>query len=235
MSMKLLMASAYITTLGLIACPLQVFGQEIVRAPRAAVSHVAQGQKSEADQDSTASQPRKESAATQTTQREASLADIREIYDPMLETQMTAAEPVGFLGRMIGGPSAKMIGAWSGSSAECASNRLLFFEDANARPTVAWWTQPLSLKGGGLIPSLTGQWEIREKTLVMSFDEATIVQPFTGGSVSTRETDISVRLEVVHDDGDKLMLGVPDGNLTLAAAEILEGTGTKSFIRCTGP
>lgn len=205
--MRSLIASAYIAVLGLFACLPYATGQELAGFSLSVGSHLADGQRKD-------------------------VADVREIYDPMLEAQMTAAQPAGILGRVFGGAGAMMIGAWSDSQAECATNRLLFFEDANSKPTVAWWTQPLSLRDGGLIPSLTGEWELRDQIVSMNFDEATALEPFTDGTASSRPTDIYVRLELIQKDENRLLLRLPNTNLTLAAAELLDGAGEKSFVRC---
>lgn len=231
--MRSLIASASITILGLVACPLHVTGQEIAGFSLSVGSHEADGQRTDVEYAIDKQDKRKGSAATRIAEHKTDVADIREIYDPLLEAQMKAAQPAGFLGRVFGGAGAMMIGAWSGSQAECTTNRLLFFEDANSKPTVAWWTQPLSLRDGGLIPSLTGEWELRDHVVSMNFDETTALQPFTGGTVSSRPTDINVRLEFVQEDeGRLLLLRLPDNNLTLAAAELLDGAGEKSFVRC---
>jgi hypothetical protein len=229
------MAGPYVMLTSVVACPLQVAGHELGKFSVGAVWSVARGQNDDASHPVAAQQEKRESPLKRVTQREAEIADVRDTFDPMLKMQMTAAQPAGFFGIMFGGASAKMIGAWSGSPTECAINRLLFFEDADETPTVAWWTQPLSLRDGGLIPSLTGEWVVRDNALTMRFDETTIGQPFTGGGVSTKPTDIRIRLEVVHKDAGKLLLGVPDGNMTLVAAEILDGASEKTFVRCASP
>ena len=231
--MRSLITSACITISGLVACLPYATGQELAGFSLRVGSHLADGQRKDVEYAVDIQDKRGESAATQIVENKNDLADVREIYDPLLEAQMTAAQPAGILGRVFGGAGAMMIGAWSGSQAECATNRLLFFEDANSKPTVAWWTQPLSLRDGGLIPSLTGEWELRDRVVSMNFDKATALEPFTGGKASSRPTDINVRLEFVQKDEDRLLLiRLPDNNLTLAAAELLDGAGEKSFVRC---
>lgn len=236
MSIRSLMASSYVIVAGLFAgSPSAAASDEFAEFSSGTGRYVVEAQERGASQIAAAQQAQEERTAKRQVQREAKIADVRGTYDPMLETQMMAAQPVGFLGKMFGGTKAETIGAWSGSTPECATNRLLFFEDANAEPAVAWWTQPLSLRDGGLIPSLTGEWEVRDNVIVISFDETTIDQPFTGGGVSTKPTKIGIQLEVTHDEDGKLRLGVPGGNLTLAAAELLDGASEKSFIRCANP
>lgn len=212
MSIRSPKASTYVILTSVIACLLQLASHPVA-----------------------AQQAKKENTLERVPHREAEIADVRGTFDPMLKAQMTAAQPASIFGKIFGGAGAKVVGAWSGSPTECTTNRLLFFEDTDETPTVAWWTQPLSLRDGGLIPSLTGEWVVRDNAIVMSFDETTINQPFTGGGVSTKPTDISIRLEVAHKDDGKLLLSVPDGNMTLVAAEILDGASEKSFVRCANP
>lgn len=179
-----------------------------------------------------AQQAAQANTAERVPENESEIADVQATFGPMLEAHMTAAQPAGLFGKFFGGDNVELVGAWSGSLTECDTNRLLIFEEDDKTQIVAWWTQPLSLRDGGLIPSLTGEWAVQDDTIVMNFDETTINQPFTGGAVTTKPTDIEIRLELHQEDDSELLLGVPDGNMTLAAAEILDGASKKSFVRC---
>ena len=227
-----LKASCYIILVGLVAFLPQATSLEIVKFSLGVLSYAVKDQIGNVNLTVVTKQTEKESTTPRIVQQSAKIAEIKETFDPILEAQMTAAHPIGFFGKILGGASAKMIGAWSGSPTECATNRLIFFRDAHARATVAWWTQPLMLREGGLIPSLTGEWEVRDNAIVVSFDKATIGQPFTGGSVLTKPTHIRLKLEVVHDKNGKLVLGAPDGRLTLTTADLLDGANKKRFMRC---
>jgi hypothetical protein len=230
-----LIAIACVTALGIAAHPLHVVGQEILKRPSAALSDAVKRQPNHVAKSTALLGADKDRPASRAEQRKAKIASIKETYEPILKSQMSAAAPPGLFGGLFGGLDTQVIGAWSGSEAECSRYRLLFFEDAEENPTVAWWTQPLSLREGGLIPSLIGEWTIDGDALVMSFHEATIMQPFTDQGVSTKKTDINIELDIAHGDDGKLHLGKRNGDFKLAAAELLEGAREKSFIRCTDP
>lgn len=232
MIVRSLRASCFVILVGLVVFLPKANSLELARLSLAAFSDAVKDHIGNVGFTVVTKQTGTDKTTTPIIQQNAKITDVREIFDPILEAQMAASDPLGFLETMLGGPSARMIGAWSGSPTECATNRLLFFRDARENATVAWWTQPLMLREGGLIPSLTGEWEIHDNAIFMSFDKATIGQPFSDGHVLTKSAHIRLKLEAFHDENGYLLLVAPNGRLTLTAAELLGGANEKRFTRC---
>ena len=102
------------------------------------------------------------------TDRVAEIAEIRSTYGAALAESMAEAEPVGALARVTGGARASLTGAWSGSRAECDTERLILLERDGAG-TAEWWRE--SSDDVGLLPWRSGAWELRDGTLIMTFDQ----------------------------------------------------------------
>lgn len=232
MIVRSLRASCFVILVGLVAFLPKTDSLELIRLSLAALSHTVKDTIGNVGFTAATNETGTDKTTTPIIRQNVEITDVRETFDPILEAQMAASRQIGFLGKILGGPSAKMIGAWSGSPTECATNRLLFFRDGRENATVAWWTQPLMLRKGGLIPSLIGEWEIHDNVVFLSFDKATLGKPFTNGRVLTKPAHIRLKLEVYHDENGYLLLVAPNGRLTLTAADLLGGADEKRFTRC---
>ncbi|HIC81424.1 MAG TPA: hypothetical protein EYP07_10735, partial [Kiloniellaceae bacterium] len=110
---------------------------------------------------------------------ESNLEDMRMDYQTRLALSTASAQPVGLVQEVLGGRQVKLTGIWSGSQAECGKERLILFQNGD-RGTAEWWR--LASERIGLLPSRSGTWELRDGTLIMSFDEK-VEQSFTSGGI----------------------------------------------------
>ena len=159
-------------------------------------------------------------------ERAAKLAEIRATYDAALAERLANAQAPGLIGRLTGGDRAALTGVWSASQADCANERVILFE-RDGTGTVEWWR--MSNKDVGLLPWRTGRWELREGTVIMSFNQRveydSFRQDFQSGSINE-----TVQFELKDVDGSKLRLAATSGGFSPEA--LFLGGAEKLFVRC---
>ncbi len=156
----------------------------------------------------------------------AQIAEIRTNYDAALKESEAKAGDPGLLGRLTGGKRAALTGVWSASQAECASERLILFE-LDGTGTVEWWRA--SDESVGLLPWRTGRWELRDGTVIMSFDHRVEYDDFLG-RLRDGAIDEAVQFELKSVKGSELRLAATGGGIS-SEALFLSGA-EKLFVRC---
>lgn len=130
-------------------------------------------------------------------ERAADIAEIRATYDAALRESEANVRAPGLLGRLTGGNRAALTGIWSGSEAECASERLILFEH-DGTGTVEWWRA--SDANIGLLPWRSGRWELRNDTVIMSLDHRVEYDDFLG-RLRAGAIDETVQFELEERQG----------------------------------
>lgn len=144
-----------------------------------------------------------------------------------LQDSMANAAPIGRLDRLTGGDRASLTGAWSGSRAECDTERLILFERDGAG-TTEWWRA--SNDDVGLLPWRSGAWELRDGTLIMTFDYKVELSRLTGRLLSGPISE-TVQFDLQGVDGSELRLAATGGGFSPEA--LFLGGAEKLFVRCT--
>lgn len=147
-------------------------------------------------------------------------------YTTALAASMAHAEPISGLGRLAGGQRASLTGAWAGSASECATERLILFEHDGAG-TAEWWRQTNT--DAGLLPWRSGAWELRDDTLIMTFDHKVELSRVTGRLLEG-PIDETVQFDLKKVDGSELRLAVTGGGFSPEA--LFLGGAEKLFVRC---
>ena len=156
----------------------------------------------------------------------AQIAEIPTTYDAALKKSEANAGRPGLVGRLMGGDRAALTGVWSGSQAECTSERLILFENSGTG-TVEWWRG--SDKAVGLLPWRTGRWELRDGTVIMSFDHRVEYDDFLG-RLRNSAIDETVQFELKRANGSELRLAATGGGVSSEA--LFLGGVEKLFVRC---
>ncbi len=156
----------------------------------------------------------------------AEIAEIHATYRAALAESMGYAEPVGALGRVTGGDRASLAGAWSGSGSECATERLILFERSGTG-TVQWWRA--TSDDVGLLPWRSGAWELRDSTLIMTFDQRVEYDDFLG-RLRDGPIDETVQFDIKKIDRSELRLAATGGGFSPEA--LFLGGAEKLFVRC---
>lgn len=156
----------------------------------------------------------------------AQIAEIRTNYDAALKESEAKAGDPGLLGRLTGGKRAALTGVWSASQAECATERVILFENSGTG-TVEWWRA--SDDKIGLLPWRTGQWELRDGTVIMSFDHRVEYDDFLG-RLRDGAIDETVQFELKSVSGSELRLAATGGAISSEA--LFLGGAEKLFVRC---
>lgn len=154
------------------------------------------------------------------------IAKIRMTYDAALKESEAKAGDPGLLGRLTGGKRAALTGVWSASQAECAKERVILFENSGTG-TVEWWRA--SNEKVGLLPWRTGRWELRDGTVIMSFDHRVEYDDFLG-RLRDGAIDETVQFELKSINGSELRLAATGGGISSEA--LFLGGARKLFIRC---
>jgi hypothetical protein len=106
--------------------------------------------------------------------------------------------------------------------------RVIFFE-SNGIGTVEWWRSPNEKIG--LLPWRTGKWELRDNTLIASFDHRVkydqLRRKLREGAI-----DETVQFGLKDVSGSGLRLGAIGGGFS--PGRLFLGGAEKSFIRCDG-
>lgn len=175
-----------------------------------------------------AAQPAERETADQARakQRSKEIAEIRATYDAALRDSEANARAPGFIGRLMGGDRAALTGVWSGSQADCASERLILFE-LDGTGTVEWWRA--SGETVGLLPWRTGRWELRDGTVIMSFDHRVEYDGFLG-RLRDGAINETVQFELKRANSSELRLAATGGGISSEA--LFLGGAAKLFVRC---
>ena len=161
-------------------------------------------------------------------ERAADIAEIRATYDAALRDSQANVRAPGLLGRLTGGDRAALTGIWSGSQAECASERLILFE-LDRTGTVEWWRS--SNEDIGFLPWRTGRWELRDGTVIMTFDHRVEYDDFLG-RLRDGAIDETVQFELKSVNSSELRLAATGGGISPEA--LFLGGAEKLFVRCSG-
>ena len=159
-------------------------------------------------------------------ERAAEIAAIRATYDSALAASIANAQPSGLVGRLAGGDRAALTGVWSASQADCANERVILFERDGAG-SVEWWRA--SNQDIGLLPWRTGEWELRDGTVIMTFNHRVEYDSFLADLRSDAIAE-TVQFELEGVDGSELRLSATSGGCSPEAL-LLEGA-EKLFVRC---
>lgn len=169
---------------------------------------------------------RQRQRAAQAESRNAGLAEIRATYEAALADSMARAQPIGALGRIADGDRASLTGAWSGSASECATERLILFE-RDGTGTAQWWRG--SSDDVGLLPWRSGAWELRDGTLIITFDRRVEYADFLG-QLRDGSIDETVQFDLIGVDTSELRLAATSGGFSPEA--LFLGGAEKLFVRC---
>jgi len=157
-------------------------------------------------------------------EHEAEIAALRENMDKHLAESLGLAGPAGLFDRLAGGDAASLTGTWSASQADCAKEKVIFF-DQDGRGVVEWWR---SHDRYGFLPWLSGHWELRQDTLVLGFQRK-VEWSFLAGEVEDKAINETMQLVLADVDGDDLRLATPGER---APGLVLLGAPEKLFVRC---
>lgn len=166
-----------------------------------------------------ADQARKEALASE-------IAEIRATYDAALAESVANAQPPSLIGRVTGGDRTALTGVWSASQADCANERVILFE-RDGRGTVEWWRA--ANKDIGLLPWRTGQWKMRDGTVIMSFNHRVEFSRATR-RIRSGAINETVQFELEGFDGSELRLAATGGGFSPEA--LFLGGAEKLFVRC---
>ena len=158
--------------------------------------------------------------------RTAEIAEIRATYDAALAESAAHAQPPGLFGRVTSGDRAALTGVWSASQADCANERVILFE-RDGRGTVEWWRA--ANKDIGLLPWRTGQWEMRDGTVIMSFNHRVEFSRATR-RIRSGAINETVQFELEGVDGSELRLAATGGGFS--PESLFLGGAEKLFLRC---
>ena len=159
-------------------------------------------------------------------ERAAEIAEIRATYDATLAESVANAQPSGLVGRLTGGDRVALTGVWSASQADCANERVILFERGGAG-TVEWWRA--SNGDVGLLPWRTGRWELRDGTVIMSFNHRVEYDRFRR-DLQSGAINETVQFDLKDVDGSELRFAATSGGFSPEA--LLLGGAEKLFIRC---
>lgn len=218
---------ATVTTLGATAGQYKV----VVRRNVAVQSQqqTAQAAAHKAERDQQMAQLREEQTEAQARKdetRRAEIADVRATYDPALEQSLETAKPAGLVGRLVGGNRAALTGAWSGSAAQCEKELVILFE-LDGTGTVEWWRNDRDAYG--LLPWRTGRWELRDDTVIMTFDHRVEYSSLLG-KVQSGPINETAQFDLVKADSEELRLAATGGGLSPGL--LFLGGDEKLFVRC---
>lgn len=148
--------------------------------------------------------------------RDSALTEVRATYGAALAESMVGyAEPAGALSRVTGGDRAYLVSTWSGSESE----RLILFE-RNGTGTAQWWRA--SGEDIGLLPWRSGTWELRDGTLIITFDRRVEYDGFLG-RLRDGAIDETMQFDLKEVDSSVLRLAATGGGFS----------PEKLFLRCS--
>ena len=99
-------------------------------------------------------------------------------------------------------------------------------QEGNAR-SIEWWRT--ADQATGPLPWRSGSWELRDGTIIMSFDHRVEFRRFTETRID-EPIDEAVQFEVRDASGDELRLAATAGGFSPEA--LFLGGAEKLFVRC---
>lgn len=159
-------------------------------------------------------------------EKAAEITEIRATYNAALAESVAKAQPAGLFGRVTGGDRAALTGVWSASQSDCANERVILFEHDGAG-TVEWWRA--SYEDIGLLPWRTGRWELRDGTVIMSFNHRVEYDRFRQ-DLRSGDIDETVQFELKSVTDSELRLAATGGGISPEA--LFLGGAEKLFMPC---
>lgn len=159
-------------------------------------------------------------------EKAAEIAEIRATYNAALAESVAKAQPAGLIGRVTGGDRVALTGVWSASQSNCANERVILFKRDGAG-TVEWWRA--SHQDVGLLPWRTGRWELRDDTVIMSFNHRVEYDRFRQ-DLQSGAINETVQFDLKDADGSELRLAATSGGISPEA--LFLGGAEKLFVRC---
>lgn len=153
------------------------------------------------------------------------LDDARTAYQTHLALSTDSAQPVGLVQKVLGGREVELTGIWSGSQAECGKEKLILFQNGD-RGTAEWWR--LASERVGLLPLRSGTWELRDGTLIMSFDEK-VEQSFTSGGIERQPINETFQFDLIELEAEEMRIASTG---EFSSGMFLLGGDEKLFVRC---
>jgi hypothetical protein len=121
-----------------------------------------------------------------------------------------------------------LIGSWAASPPDCETEWLALTGDGKMG-AVEWWRT--TDEATGPLPWRSGSWELRDGTIIMSFDHRVEYRRFTQTRID-EPIDETVQFDVRDAGEDELRLAATAGGISPEA--LLLGGEEKLFIRCNG-
>ncbi|WP_299410364.1 hypothetical protein [uncultured Roseobacter sp.] len=121
-----------------------------------------------------------------------------------------------------------LIGNWAASQSDCGTEWLALTEEGDDR-AVQWWRT--TDEATGPLPWRSGSWELRDSTVIMSFDHRVEYRRFTQTRID-EPIDETVQFDVQDAGDDELRLAATAGGFSPEA--LLLGGEERVFIRCEG-
>lgn len=181
----------------------------------------------ERDQRLATAQAKREAAdRARADERAAEITETRATYNVALAESVAKAQPPGLIERVTGGDRAALTGVWSASQSDCANERVILFE-RDGVGTVEWWRA--SNEDVGLLPWRTGRWELRDGTVIMSFNHRVEYDRFRQ-ELQSGVINETVQFDLKDVDGSELRLAATSGGFSPEA--LFLGGVEKLFIRC---
>lgn len=152
------------------------------------------------------------------------VAKLRAKLDRRLAAIQSLAGPGLTFGAAPARKSDSLIGVWSASQEACRQEKVIFF-DFQARKSVEWWR---SVEAVGLMPWRSGQWEIEDGRVLLTFQREARWLP-ESGTFEEETFEDRMQLVLTEATGEQLILATPEDD---ASDFLLLGAPEKLFVRC---
>lgn len=147
-------------------------------------------------------------------------------FDVMLSASSALASATDMLNQLTNGKNDNLIGVWSGGASDCAKERVIFVE-RDGLGAIEWWRAPDAKIG--LLPWRTGNWELRDQTLIASFDHR-VEYDRLRRRLRKGPIDETVQFEFKDANGTELRLAAVGGGFS--PGRLFLGGAEKLFYRC---
>lgn len=124
--------------------------------------------------------------------------------------------------------SSALTGKWAASQSDCGTEWLVLAQEGDAR-SVEWWRT--TDQASGPLPWRSGSWELREGTIIMSFDHRVEFRRFTETRID-EPIDETVQFDVRDVGDEEFRLAATKGGFSPEA--LFLGGAEKLFVRCWG-
>ena len=152
----------------------------------------------------------------------------REKFDAMLADSTALAPSPGAVSRLTNARNENLAGVWSGGTNDCVKERVIFLE-RDGRGSVEWWRAPNVQIG--LVPWRTGSWELRDQTLIASFDYR-VEYDRLRKKLRAGPIDETVQFELKEARETELRLAAIGGGFS--PGRLFLGGAEKVFVGCSG-